>query len=113
MVYPRTTGFAGVAFRTVRTVVPHLPRWLQMRIADVIVPLLGFLPTASGVSLQNASWRACREVVRVNITPRRILLPTRAELEMRLEAEGCEFVFIDDGAPLTFWARKHGEHSVE
>jgi hypothetical protein len=68
--------------------------------------LLGLLPTASGVSLRNASWAACREVVLVNIAAPRLMFPTAAEVIARFDALGCHVEIVDTQRPITVWARR-------
>lgn len=104
--YPPSTGLAGIALKLVRGVVPRLPRVLQRIAADLIVPLLGILPTSSNVSLRNASWDACREVVLVNIAAPKIHFPSSGEIESRLEALGCKVLLNDRERPISIWVER-------
>ena len=104
--YPRTTSFMGLIFATVRQFVPRLPRFMQARVADCIVPFLGLLPTAGRVHLGNASWAACREVVMVNIAPPHLIFPTADEVRRQLQGLGCRIVIEDDFRHITLWAVK-------
>lgn len=104
--YPRKSGLAGTLLGLTRMIVPRLPRFLQAHIADVIVPLLRFLPTASTVHLGNASWAACREVVLVNIAPPHLIFPTHDEVAAKMQALGCRIIADDASAPITLWAVK-------
>lgn len=104
--YPKSTGLFGQLFGLVRAIVPSLPGWVQKRIADAIVPFLGLLPTAGGLSLRNASWQACREVVLVNIAPPHLILPAPDEVIERLQALGCRIVEVDEQRPITIWAQR-------
>lgn len=104
--YPKRSDLMGRVFHAVRRIVPQLPRFLQHRVADGIVPLLRWLPTASGMHLGNASWRSCREVVLVNIAPPHLLFPTVEEVERRLEALGCRIFSEDASMPICLWAIK-------
>lgn len=108
--YPDAGGIGSACFRLTRSIVPSLPGFIQRRLADLIVPLLGLLPTASGVSLRNASWAACREVVLVNIAAPRLMFPTLAEVVAKFEALQCHIELVDDRHPITVWARRpdHG-----
>ena len=110
--YPDAGGFGSACFRLTRFVVPSLPGFVQRRLADLIVPLLGLLPTASGVSLGNATWAACREVVLVNIAAPRLIFPTLAEVVARFGALGCHIEFVDERRPITVWARRQ-DHGAE
>jgi len=75
-------------------------------IADCIVPFLGLLPTRSKMSLANASWRQCREVVLVNIAPSQLYFPQEAEIEGWFAKNDVETVWRDDKAPVTLWGKK-------
>lgn len=102
--YPQSNTLAALVFRAVRAIVPKLPAFVQARIADLIVPILSLLPTASGVSLRNASWAACREVVLVNISPPCLMFPTLQDVLGHLTALNCKVVFVDEDRPITVWA---------
>lgn len=104
--YPDAGGIGSACFRLTRSVVPRLPGFFQKRLADLVVPLLGLLPTASGLSLRNTSWAACREVVLVNIAAPRLMFPTLAEVVARFGALGCQVEFVDELRPITVWARR-------
>ena len=108
---PTPRGLLGAVFRGVRQVTSRLPRWLQARCADLLVPLLPVLPTRSGVTLGNASWRECREVVLVNITPRILEFPTVERVANDLAERGCHVGVpgSDDGAEFgsgVIWVRR-------
>jgi ubiquinone/menaquinone biosynthesis C-methylase UbiE len=104
--YPDAGGIGSVCFRLTRSIVTRLPGFFQKRLADLIVPLLGLLPTASGVSLRNAPWAACREVVLVNIAAPSLMFPTLAEVVARFEALECHVELVDERRPITVWARR-------
>lgn len=104
--YPDRDDIPGRAFKFTRHVVTRLPRFAQMRIADLIVPFLGVLPTASGLTLRHASWTACREVVLVNLAPAQLIFATADEIKARLRALDCEIVAYDADLPHTVWAKK-------
>lgn len=105
--YPRRNDVLGVMFRLVRSVVTKLPAFFQGRLADLIVPFLSVLPTASGINLGNASWAACREVVLVNIAPPKLAFPTQVEVCERFNALGCRIVYCDKSEPISVWVEKY------
>lgn len=105
-IYPRPTGLGGAAFRLLRTVVRRLPSALQARVADAIVPLLPWLPTQSGLTLRNATWRQCREIVLVNIAPPVLEMPRLSNLHALVADLGCDLMDLPDQAPGTLWMRK-------
>lgn len=105
-IFPKTNSFMGTIFSFVRSTVPRLPRYMQSRIADCIVPLLGLLPTTSRVHLGNASWAACREVVMVNIAPPFLNFLVAEEVRQKFQALGCRIVAEDSLHPITLWGIK-------
>lgn len=103
---PRRLGAAGILFAMTRRVVPHLPGWAQRRVADMMVPFLGLMPTSSTLSLRNGSWHECREVILVNIAPKHIAFPTAIEIAAELSRNGCEMIAKDGAIEGEYWARK-------
>lgn len=103
--YPPPTGLAGAIFR--------LTRWLcrlggspgAWFLSNALVPLLPMLPTSSGVSLRNASWRQCREVIAVNIVPQ-LTFVSEAEIARWFTARGLKLVATEAAMPVTAWGRK-------
>lgn len=104
--YPKTTTLMGRVLSIFRLIVPRLPYFLQARVADLIVPFLGLLPTVGKLHLGNASWRSCREVILVNIAPAKLYFPTRSEIIDELTSLGCRIVADDREAPFSIWATK-------
>lgn len=102
-IYPKTRSIPGMAFSGVRRLCQRLGPWLTHRVADAIVPFLGWLPTRSGVSLKNASWKQCREVVLVNIQPRQLYFPTHDEILSWFAEENIDIIHEDAQAPITLW----------
>lgn len=103
---PRRRGLAGTLFGLARSIVPRLPGWAQRRVADMMVPFLGLMPTSSTLSLRTGSWRECREVILVNIAPAHIAFPTAAEITAELSRHGCEMIVKDSAIGGEYWARK-------
>jgi len=107
---PPPAGAAGKLFSMARQVVPRLPRWFQITLANALVPFLGLMPTSSRLSLRTGSWRECREVVLVNIAPRSIAFPTRTQVERLLREHSCEMIGRADSIIGEYWARKRSAH---
>ena len=72
------------------------------------VPFLGVLPTASGVTLRNASLRQCIEVVEVNIAPQRLWFPSPSEIETWFAARGMQCESVTGHDPIALWGRLPG-----
>jgi ubiquinone/menaquinone biosynthesis C-methylase UbiE len=104
--FPYTPGLAGLAFSTVRRICRLTGRLGTRLTADAIVPFLGFLPTASGLSLKNATWKQCREIVLVNIAPKSIFFPRAAEIDDWFRHHRLADVPCDTAASITAWGRK-------
>ena len=49
-------------------------------VADLIVYIMQILPVSSGVNLSNSSFQQCKETVMVNIRPKKLLLPSKCEV---------------------------------
>ncbi len=75
-VCPESHGFLGAVLRFVRKTSQSVGPFLTRRIADLLVPILGVLPTRSRLSLRTATWAQCREVVLVNIAPQQLVFPS-------------------------------------
>lgn len=105
-IYPDPAGVLGMLFKLARSITCRLPSPLQARVADIIVPFLGLLPTKSGLSLKSASWAACREVALVNIAPPHLFFPSSSEVLSKLKALNCDIEFEDADNPITVWARR-------
>lgn len=103
---PLRRGLAGTLFALTRSLVPRLPAWTQVAVANALVPFLGLMSTASTLNLKTGTWRECREVILVNIAPRYLVFPTRAEIQGKLVALGCEIVARPDAIEGESWARK-------
>jgi hypothetical protein len=75
-------------------------------IADSIVPLLSLIPTQSGISLQNASWRECREVILVDIAPRQLAFPSSNQIRCWFSDLHIKTIHDDKDCPVTLWGTK-------
>lgn len=109
-VYPQRQGVGGLIFRLTRFLCGVVSDFWTRRIADLIVPFLGLLPTRSNLSLRNATWQQCREVVLVNIAPQQLSFFTRNEVASWFSANGIEIKHEDPLNPITIWGRKQYRH---
>ena len=105
-IYPKTDRLAGALFSFVRKIC-HITGPIGSRlIANCIVPILGFLPTRSKISLANANWRQCREVVLVNIDPEQLYFPDLFEIKGWFDKNSVMISYQDDSNPITLWGQK-------
>jgi dTDP-4-amino-4,6-dideoxygalactose transaminase/ubiquinone/menaquinone biosynthesis C-methylase UbiE len=105
-IYPKREGLTGWAFQSVRGLCRRLGYFWTRRIADLLVPILGFLPTRSKMSLRNSSWRECREIVMVNIAPERLAFFSSDEIRQWFSEESIDNKFEDPENPITMWGSK-------
>lgn len=105
-IYPQQEGLPGLAFNLTRQICQRVGPFWTRRIADLIVPLLGILPTQSRVNLQNATWRQCREVVLVNIAPKQLVFYRRDEIANWFAIHAIRIEYEDPGNPITIWGQK-------
>ena len=105
-VYLRPEGIKGWLFETVRKITGFCGEWATNRTAELIVPLLPFLPVSSGMHLGNAGWKQCREVVLVNIAPTDLVLPEIHAVRAWIKDAGLEIFLEDFTSPVTIWARR-------
>lgn len=104
--YPKLGGLGGAVFSLIRKACQLTGPIGCRLIADCIVPFLGFLPTSSKMSLANASWRQCREVVLVNIAPRQLYFPEQFEVENWFKKNNIKIINCDGKVPITLWGDK-------
>lgn len=104
--YPRRKGLLWVTFILIRRICHFISPGLRRIIADCIVPFLSLLPTQSRVSLKNATWEQCREVVLINIEPNKLFFPTLGELENWFNVNKIKIIYNDLRSPITIWGIK-------
>ena len=105
-VYPKRTGVGGFVFNTIRGFCRLTGKGGTNFIANLIVPFLGLLPTTSRLSLKNASWKQCREIVKVNIAPEQLYFPKKEEVYKWFDDNGIELVNSEDQDEITLWGIK-------
>lgn len=106
-IYPKQEGIGGIAFSWVRKFCHLTGKTGTNLLANLIVPFLAWLPTRSKVSLSNSSWKACKEVVLVNIAPSQLFFPTQQEVEAWFSEFDLEIISSDMKNPITIWAKKN------
>jgi ubiquinone/menaquinone biosynthesis C-methylase UbiE len=105
--YPRREDISGLVFTLVRSIFKLLPSLLQRLVANFVVPVLGLLPTSSGLSLSNATWRQCHEVVMVNLAPPQLVFYTNNEVDLLFNENNIKPVNQgDDLTPISKWGLK-------
>lgn len=105
-IYPKTKGIGGSLFSIVRKTCKIGGKHITSGIANLIVPFMGLMPTQSKMSLANASWKQCREVVMVNIAPEQLYFPDPEEIKAWFDKNGIEIITNDKSNLITIWGRK-------
>jgi SAM-dependent methyltransferase len=104
--YPRKKGLLGAIFNLIRLLSASSSDFFKRRIADLIVPLLYFLPTRSGLNLSNATWVQCREVVMVNIAPQDLVFFDKEDILRWFNENGVRIDVDDNENEITIWGTK-------
>ncbi len=105
-IYPKSEGLGGFAFSTVRAICRITGSIGTNFIANLIVPFLGMMPTNSKLSLKNATWKQCKEVVLVNIAPQDLIFPTEDEVKGWFRELDLKLIPCSEQEPITLWARR-------
>jgi len=106
-IYPKQTGLGGLVFGMVRNFCQMIGPFGTSKVADLIVPFLGILPTRSKLSLANASWSECREVVLVNIAPEKLVFFEEKEIKHWFKKCDITIKHVDKINPITIWGVKN------
>lgn len=104
--YPKTRSLGFRLFSMVRKICKVTGKGGTNLIANCIVPFLGLLPTSSHLSLRNATWKQCREIVLVNIAPTHLQFFEFKEIQKWFNNEGIEITDEDYETPIAIWGRK-------
>lgn len=105
-VFPKKKGISGFVFEFVRKICKMAGHKGTSLIANFIVPFLGLLPTSSKLSLKNASWKQCKEIVMVNIAPKNLYFPTIEEVESCFLKNKIKIIIKDQSNPIIIWGKK-------
>jgi ubiquinone/menaquinone biosynthesis C-methylase UbiE len=105
-IYPELAGVKGWLFKTVRNFCRLMGPGGTRIVANMLVPFLHFLPTRSKMSLKNATWSQCREIVLVNIAPEQLYFPRASEIEKWFYENNIQIIENDQENPITLWGIK-------
>lgn len=104
--YPKPNMFLYFLLKSVRKLATCCNKRLLGLVADMIVPFLYILPTASKINLSNASWKECKEIVMVNIAPENLWLPTEEEILQLYEDNGIDVEYVSSENKILVWGTK-------
>ena len=108
--YPKDNSFMGYLFLVVRKMCQKLGSKFTRVVADLIVPMLVFLPTKSGVNLKNSTWKQCREIVMVNIEPKQLSFFDEQDIKSWFKYNDVAIIFEDKINKITLWGEKHSHN---
>lgn len=105
-IFPRTKGLAGFLFNVIRSWCKLTGKYGTALAANSIVPFLRILPTRSKLTLKNATWRECKEIVMVNIAPSTLFFPEPELIESWFNEFNMEIIHNDESNPISIWGKK-------
>lgn len=105
-IYPIDSRLKANIFKFVRSICHIIGDRGTSLLCHSLIPFMAFLPISSGLSLRNSSWRACHEVLMVNLNPEHLDMLTRDTLIQWLNDEGCSLVEVTDSIPGALYVRK-------
>ncbi len=106
-ILPKPQGFGGLVFSFLRSAYKVLNIiGLGFLLVHLMVPIWGFLPTKSGLALWNSSYKAVKEVVSVNISPKQLSVLEADEIMSWVDRTVVEVEKNDVNEKVTLWLRK-------
>lgn len=105
-VFPEAHGVLGRLFKLTRQVCHAAGPVVSKAIVNCIVPFLPMLPVRSGVSLSNASWRQCAEVIAVNLLPEHFEFSSPDRVLRWFRDLGLEVAVNDSRRPVAIWGTR-------
>jgi len=105
-IYPVDGLLKKSAFQCARSVCRALgDRWTSI-LCHGLVPIMPLLPISSKISLRNSSWKACHEVLMVNLNPRHLGMLKQEIIDQWLNEGGLVLNDKIAAIPGAFYARK-------
>ncbi len=111
-IYPKPKGIAAFLFHFTRWLCKTSGQQITNLIANALVPFVGFLPTTSNISLRNASWKACKEVILVNIAPTTLHFYEKNIVLKWFQENHIEIIDDDHSQPLSLYGKKLSTSSI-
>jgi SAM-dependent methyltransferase len=103
-IYPKKNIFLQSLLSFIRFISKY--KTVREIMANLIVPMLYFLPTNSKINLSNASWKECKEVVLVNLAPVSIWYPTEKEIINLFKTNNIKIIHNDKKEKIMIWGIK-------
>jgi len=103
---PEIGGMKKLFFQTLRAFCKGMNLEQKRRVAKLIIPIYGLLPSNSKMSTQNADPLQLEEVIMTNIAPPQLTFIPNAEIQNWYRAQGIEITFDSDIEKTTMWGKK-------
>jgi ubiquinone/menaquinone biosynthesis C-methylase UbiE len=105
-VYPKPKRISYHFLILLRFILIKLPLFISTSLLNALVPFIGMMPTNSKVSLKNASFKQCREILMVNLLPPHLIFPTEDEVAEWFKASNTSITCRDADMPISIWGKK-------
>lgn len=103
---PEIGGMKKLFFQTLRAFCRGMKLEQKRRIAKLIIPIYGLLPSNSKMSTQNADELQLEEIIMTNIAPPQLTFIPNAEIQDWYRAQGVEITSDSDIEKTTIWGKK-------
>jgi len=103
---PEIGGMKKIFFQTLRAFCKGMNLEQKRRVAKLISPMYGLLPSNSKMSAQNADPEQLEEVIITNIAPPQLTFIPNAEIQNWYKAQSIEITSNSDLEKTTIWGKK-------
>ena len=103
---PEISGMKKTFFQTLRAFCKGMNLEQKRRVAKLIIPIYGLLPSNSKMSTQNADPLQLEEVIMTNIAPPQLTFIPNAEIQNWYRAQGIEITSSSELEKTTIWGKK-------
>lgn len=103
---PEIGGMKKLFFKTLRTFCKGMSLEQKRRVAKLIIPIYGLLPSNSKMSTHNADPLQLEEVIMTNIAPPQLTFIPNAEILNWYRAQGIEVTSNSDVEKTSMWGKK-------
>jgi len=103
---PEIGGMKKLFFQTLRALCRGMNLEQKRRVAKLIIPVYGLLPSNSKMSTHNAGKLQLEEVIMTNIAPPQLTFIPNAEIQDWYRAQGIEVTSNSDVEKTSMWGKK-------
>jgi ubiquinone/menaquinone biosynthesis C-methylase UbiE len=105
---PEITGISRFGLQFLRSIAGKMGNNGKSLLANLLVPFFGFIPSETGISLKNSSWKQIREVILTDIAPPQLTLLSQSTISSWFTNEGFEIFSDVSEIPTTIWGKRTG-----